>query len=125
MLTGPHMIVINRASTNRIPTNRPEALRLVLLMAVSLLVSYFGSTHRRRESELGHQAEELGTRVRERTEQLLVSALEKRQAEDRLRFVLDSADVGYWDYDTASGAITRSPTHDRIFGYDQPLPHWD
>ena len=64
-------------------------------------------------------------RIRERTDQLLVSALEKRQAEDRLRFVLDSADVGYWDYDIASGVTTRSPTHDQIFGYDQPLPHWD
>jgi PAS domain S-box-containing protein len=122
LLEGPHLLVINQG---RIPTSRPETLRVMLLMVVSLLLSYAGRSHRQSESELRRQAENLTGRIRERTDQLLVSALEKRQAEDRLHFVLDSADVGYWDYDIASGASTRSPTHDQVFGYDQPLPHWD
>ena len=121
----PHLIVVNRLASGGESVGRPDAVRLGLLIGVSLLVSYIGGIHRRRESELRRQAEELVLRVRERTDQLLVSALEKRQAEDRLRFVLDSADVGYWDYDLGSGVTIRSPTHDRVFGYDDPLPDWN
>ena len=109
----------------RTARNRFDVIRLILLIAISVLVSYIGAIHRRRESELRREAEELEHRVRERSEELLVSALERRQAEDRLRFVLDSADVGYWDYDLRRGATTRSPQHDRVFGYSEPLPHWD
>jgi PAS domain S-box-containing protein len=119
-LVRPHMIV-----TDRVSLSRPDAVRLGLMIAISLLVSYIGESHRRRESELRQQAEDLERRVRERTDQLLVSALEKHVAEDRLRFVLDSADVGYWDYDVARSVTARSPQHDRIFGYRKPLDHWD
>ena len=117
--------VIPRLLLLRTARNRFDAVRLALLMAISLLVSYIASIHRRREAELVSQAQELERRVRERTDQLLVSALEKREAEDRLRFVLDSANVGYWDYDLRRGATARSSRHDRIFGYEQPLPQWD
>jgi PAS domain S-box-containing protein len=109
----------------RTARNRFDVIRLILLVAISALVSYIGAFHRRRESELRREAEDLERRVRARSEELLVSALERRQAEDRLRFVLDSAEVGYWDYDLKRGATTRSPQHDRIFGYRAPLPHWD
>jgi PAS domain S-box-containing protein len=119
------MTVAPRLTVVRTARNRFDAIRLTLLVAISALVSYIGSIHRRRESDLRKEAEELERRVRERSEELLVLALERRQAEDRLRFVLDSADVGYWDYDVRRGATTRSPQHDRIFGYSQPLPHWD
>ena len=115
----PRLLVVRNAR------NRFDVVRLLLLTAISLLVSYIASIHRRREAELVSQAQELERRVRERTDQLLVSALEKREAEDRLRFVLDSANVGYWDYDLRRGATARSSRHDRIFGYEQPLPHWD
>ena len=114
-----------RALVARSPRNRFDAIRLVLLIAISLLVSYISSIHRRREADLRRAAEELERRVRERTDQLLVSALEKREAEDRLRYVLDSANVGYWDYDVPRGATARSSKHDRIFGYEHPLPQWD
>jgi PAS domain S-box-containing protein len=119
-LTGPHILIINRVNTSH-----PDLVRLLLVGVVSLVVSYFGSIHRRREFELRRHAEELGLQVRQHTDELLVSALEKRQAEDRLRFVLDSAEVGYWDFDIAAGVMTRSPTHDRVFGYEQPREHWD
>ena len=119
-LIRPRMIV-----TDRVSLSRPDAVRLGLTIAISLLISYIGESHRRRESELRQQTEDLERRVRERTDQLLVSALEKHVAEDRLRFVLDSADVGYWDYDVARSITARSPQHDRIFGYREPLDHWD
>ena len=121
----PHLIVVNRLTAISESAIRPDMVRLGLVTGLSLLVSYIGVLYRRRESELLRQAEELTRRVRERTDQLLVSALEKRQAEDRLGFVLDSADVGYWDYDLGRGVTTRSPTHDRIFGYSEPLPDWN
>jgi len=117
-LVVPHLIVLRAARGF-------DALRLGLLIAFSLVVSYIGSFYRRRESDLRREARELERRVRARSEELLLSALEKRQAEDRLRFVLDSADIGYWDYDIQQSKTTRSPNHDRLFGYREPLPHWD
>jgi len=128
---GPGIVVclvtvfLSRLIVTRTPRDRFDAIRFGLMLAVSLLVSYIASIHRRREGDLFRQAEELERRVRERSDQLLVSALEKRQAEDRLHFVLDSADVGYWAYDMRQGATTRSPQHDRLFGYKVPLRHWD
>jgi len=119
-------VVLPRLTVTRTPPrNRLDLIRFVLVLAISLLVSYIGSFHRRREEELRRQAEDLERRVRERSDQLLVSALEKMQAEERLHFVLDSADVGYWDYDMYQGVTTRSPKHDRLFGYTEPLPQWD
>lgn len=48
-----------------------------------------------------------------------------RQSEERLRLALESAEMGAWELDLRSGdAPVRSPRHDRIFGYDEPLDDW-
>jgi PAS domain S-box-containing protein len=115
----PHLVVLRSAR------NGFDPLRFGLLIAFSLTVSYIGSSYRRRESDLRREARELERRVRDRSEELLLSALEKRQAEDRLGFVLDSADIGYWDFDLQQGSVVRSPKHDLMFGYPEPQPRWD
>ena len=45
-------------------------------------------------------------------------------SEERLRFALDVAGLGQWDLDVATGLAFRSPRHDEIFGYGEPLPEW-
>ena len=105
-------------------TLRGDLFRFGLALIVSLLVSRISQTRQRREAALRRTAEELEVRVRERSQEALTSALAYREAEDRLRFVLDSADIGYIDYDIARDSSTRSLKHDQIFGFRDGLPHW-
>ncbi|HVK08150.1 MAG TPA: histidine kinase dimerization/phospho-acceptor domain-containing protein, partial [Gemmataceae bacterium] len=56
---------------------------------------------------------------------------EKRAVEEELRhsratlaFALEAGELGQWELDTATGRSTRSPLHDRIFGYAEPVPEW-
>jgi len=50
---------------------------------------------------------------------------EVRDGEARLRLALDAAEMGSWDLDLMHGSARRSPRHDRIFGYPDPLPEWN
>jgi PAS domain S-box-containing protein len=56
---------------------------------------------------------------------LLASEIaERARAEQSLAVALDAADMGSWDLDVANDISVRSPRHDAIFGYLEPLPHW-
>ncbi|MBP5972279.1 PAS domain-containing protein [Brasilonema sp. CT11] len=50
-----------------------------------------------------------------------------RESEARLRFVLDSSQIGEWDLDLTTQPYTarRSLRHDQIFGYDSLMPEWN
>lgn len=50
--------------------------------------------------------------------------LSLREAEERLRFALDSADIGDWNMDLRTNVATRSLQHDRCFGYTEPVAEW-
>jgi len=50
---------------------------------------------------------------------------EVRNSETRLRLALEAGELGSWDIDLLSGAVTRTPRHDQIFGYPGLLPAWD
>lgn len=43
---------------------------------------------------------------------------------DHLRLVLEVSQIGIWELDLASGLAVRNRTHDKIFGYDEPLDEW-
>ncbi len=43
---------------------------------------------------------------------------------DHLQLILEHSEIGAWELDVASGSAWRNPRHDRIFGYDEPLPAW-
>jgi len=49
---------------------------------------------------------------------------EVEAARETLSFALESAEMGSWDLDLVHDTSRRSPRHDRIFGYDRPLPSW-
>jgi len=44
-----------------------------------------------------------------------------KAGEELLQFALEGAELGYFEFDTATGTAKRSPRHDEIFGYDAPL----
>jgi len=72
------------------------------------------------ETELASARHELNRTVLA----LQATNAELRSEQARLQLVLRGASVGIWDFDLLSNTITRSPTHDSIFGYEQPLPTW-
>lgn len=47
-----------------------------------------------------------------------------KESEEKLRVVLDSAQIGAWDLNLAKDTAWRSLLHDQIFGYDHLLPEW-
>jgi PAS domain S-box-containing protein len=47
-----------------------------------------------------------------------------RESEERLRLVMDSTGLGYWEYDVTSGKTIRSARHDEILGYSSPVVDW-
>ena len=119
----PGLIVITLATfgipwlfTGHVRTTNP--LAFAALCVLSLIVSYAGDRTRKR-----HRA--LERRLRVRSAEAARAASSMREVEERLRFVLDSASIGYFDYDTANGVVIRSPKHDHIYGYPQPLPEWN
>ena len=50
---------------------------------------------------------------------------EARNGEAHLRLILDASAMGSWDFNLASGAVTRTTRHDQIFGYPDLLPAWN
>jgi PAS domain S-box-containing protein len=47
-----------------------------------------------------------------------------RRTAEHLRFTLDAARLGDWDFDLLSGSSRRSPRHDECFGYREPVARW-
>ena len=69
------------------------------------------------ERTLRELNETLEWRVRERARDL-------EKTRDALEFALDSAAMGSWDLDLITNTSWRTPQHDRIFGYAEPLASW-
>ncbi|WP_255192379.1 PAS domain-containing protein [Natronobeatus ordinarius] len=66
--------------------------------------------------------------VTERKEREAVHAAameELRESEERLRLALEAGEMGTWELDLQTeDSPVRSPRHDRIFGYEEPLEDW-
>lgn len=83
------------------------------------------------EEELRLHREQLEDRVKERTAELEKSLMERKQAEEallvsekRLKFSIESGEIGIWELDLVGHTAWRSLRHDRIFGYETLLPEW-
>lgn len=46
------------------------------------------------------------------------------EGEERIRFALETSQIGAWDLDLVHHTAYRSPRHDQIFGYAALLPEW-
>ena len=57
------------------------------------------------------------------TERKLMEEL-LRESRERLRFALESAQVGDWDLDLITGKAERSFLHDKCFGATEPFAEW-
>ncbi|MEG3163414.1 ATP-binding protein [Sphingomonas sp. PB2P19] len=73
---------------------------------------------RTRQYEVRDAAGMLEQAVIERTAEL-------EDARDSLEVALDAAGMGSWDIDFVTGEARRTLRHDEIFGYQEPLDHWD
>jgi PAS domain S-box-containing protein len=71
----------------------------------------------RKTQQLERLNRDLERRVAERTAALEASTQELRRSEERLRLAFEAAQMGWWDYDFASGALTWSPSLVRIMGF--------
>jgi PAS domain S-box-containing protein len=100
-------------------------VRFGLLLIVSLPISRVVNARRTRESSLLQFAQDFEEQARLQAGEASRAEAERREAEDRLRFVLDAAQIGYWDHNLGSNSTARSPKFDEIFGYREPLPHWN
>ncbi|WP_312912620.1 bacterio-opsin activator domain-containing protein [Natronosalvus caseinilyticus] len=48
-----------------------------------------------------------------------------RDSEERLRLALEAGELGVWELDLQTEDVPgRSPHHDRIFGYEEPVDDW-
>ena len=65
------------------------------------------------------------TERKERERELDEKIRELRESEERLRLALKAGEMGTWELDLQTEeAPVRSPKHDRIFGYEEPLDDW-
>jgi PAS domain S-box-containing protein len=48
----------------------------------------------------------------------------RAEREEFLAYALGTARMGAWELDLSDHTAKRSPEHDRIFGYEHPLPDW-
>lgn len=70
------------------------------------------------------KAEE-GERVLRKTNEDLKQIIQKQiELEKRLEYALTSNHIGAWEVDLITHDITRTPEHDKIFGYETMLPNW-
>jgi PAS domain S-box-containing protein len=53
-----------------------------------------------------------------------VDITDRKEAEERLRFALDTGRTGTWDLDLIERTVQRSREYDRVFGYDEAPPAW-
>ncbi|MCK8782906.1 PAS domain-containing protein [Roseomonas sp. NAR14] len=67
---------------------------------------------------------DLDRRIAERTAELAIANAALQRSEARLQAALEAGRLGVWELDLEHDQAERSPLHDRIFGYEEPLPRW-
>ena len=101
MVRGEHRIYDLSVSSIRDQRNR---------LIGRVFVSHDITARKMLEERYRLLSEELEQRVLERTENLRVS-------ESRLQAAIDAADIGFWDWDLASGKVVSLGHHDKLFGF--------
>ncbi len=92
-----------------------EWLRSAVFVAVCLLTSWVAELYLRARDRVA---------AYDRDATLTASARALGETEERLRVVVEAANLGTWDFDPATGASVRSPRHDELFGYREAQSEW-
>ncbi len=79
-----------------------------------------------------YEAAQLGRALQQAQTLLLARERAREQAEaavrdsqSRLQMALESAQIGDWDLDLATGVTRHSLQHDRCYGHEQPIADWN
>jgi PAS domain S-box-containing protein len=130
----------NQAPSSLSPEYQPDgelsSVKAQEMMALAMKKGshYFEWTHKRKNGEefpttVLLTKTKLGDRfilqatVRDISEQKKVKKLVGVH-EKRLIFAIETARLGLWEIDLIKNTVWRSPYHDRLFGYEKPLPQW-
>ena len=100
--------------------SRPILWLAGLTQEVSRTHDYSSRVALKRADEIGTLAKGLNGML----ESLQAQSLLRDQAEERLRFALETIHTGAWDLNLVDHTAFRSLEHDRIFGYAKLLPQW-
>ncbi|MDG5815490.1 PAS domain S-box protein [Chitinispirillales bacterium ANBcel5] len=76
----------------------------------------YGISDEDREQRLYYAVEEITER--KQSEERL------REVRERMEFALQASQTGAWELDFADHFVYRTLEHDKIFGYNELLPHW-
>ncbi len=95
-------------------------VRLFVFVVVGGLVSWlFEALHAaRRQADAAREFQARADEERREAERSL------RESSQWLELALEAADLGRWELDLKDRTTRRTLRHDRIFGYDAPLPVW-
>jgi signal transduction histidine kinase len=124
-------------------TTQAEARRTLALLNEQVLAARLTLTNLRQEMAQAQLdfSEMQGAQLLEANENLVLAALRAESIADTavsdldelarsserdamVGIALDSAQIGEWEFDLATGATRRSIRHDRCFGHDQLQPTW-
>ena len=118
------------------PAHQAEEMRILAELAQGTRVPAFDTTRRAKDGRLlqvsitvspirDGQGRIIGASkiARDVTEQRQAQVA-LRASEARLRFTLESARIGDWQLDIASGTMRGSLQYARCFGYQELLPQW-
>lgn len=56
---------------------------------------------------------------------LTMDITERKLAEERLQLALEAGEIGWWELDLVNKRSIRNLNHDKMFGYNQLLDHWN
>jgi PAS domain S-box-containing protein len=94
------------------------ATAAVLIIAVDVTSRVTGEATALHDTGVAQKAQAVERDTEERLRAVL------QESEDRLRLALESAGLGSWEYEAATGTTIRSSRHDAIFGYETPVADW-
>ncbi len=107
-----------------LPSEFEQQIGLLLYLVIGFGVAYLAGSMHDAQKALLKANRTLEGSVGERTAELACRNGQLELSEDRLRFALRYSNTGGWSLDLSDLTAHRTPEHDRIFGYETPLPEW-